>query len=203
MVRRTRRLEADVFDPFHQLGNTTRKTPALLRKIITESLDQDAFGVVQCRAPTEFLARCVVVDQKPGSNNKFSAERVLLSPAYRNIALVDRTGDAKLAAREVIASRFMFGGASNYAVDLVLVNEFVEREFREALSRELAEGENTVIHTGDQPQARGPMNPMVGTEAGLIDRQVKSGAVEFIQGDSSKGILQVHDRYEYIPRKKT
>lgn len=167
----------------------------MLRQVITESLDQDAFGVVSSRAPTEFLTRCVVVDQKPGSNNNLSAERVLLSPEYRNIALVDRTGDTKLAAQEIVASRLMFGGASSYAVDLVLVNEFVEGEFREALSRELAEVRSTILLAEEQPQVRRHMSLVDDTDAALFNRQVKSGAVKFVRGDSSEGVLQVHDRH--------
>lgn len=192
-------IEADFSYTFHQLENTVQRTPSLLRQIITESLDQDAFGVVSSRAPREFLTRCVVVDQKPGSKNNFAAERVLLSPEYRNIALVDRTGDTKLAAREIIASRLMFGGASSYAVDLVLVNEFVEGEFREALSRELAEVKSTRLLAEDQPQLKRHMNLGDDTEAALFNRQVKSGAVKFVRGDSSEGILQVYDRHVSAP----
>lgn len=187
-------IEADFFYPFYQLENTVQRTPALLRQVITESLDQDAFGVVSSRAPSEFLARCVVVDQKPGSNNNLSAERVLLSPEYRNIALVDRTGDAKLAAREIIASRLMFGGASSYAVDLVLVNEFVEGDFREALSRELEEFGSKKLLAEDHSRVRKQMNLVDDTEAALFNQQVRSGVVKFVRGDSSEGILQVYDR---------
>lgn len=187
-------IEANFFYPFYQLENTVQRTPALLRQIITESLDQDAFGVVSSRAPSEFLTRCVVVDQKPGSNNDLSAERVLQSPEYRNIALVDRTGDAKLAAREIIASRLMFGGASSYAVDLVLVNEFVEGEFREALSREWEEFRSKKLLAEDHPQKRRHMNLVDDAEAILFNQQARSGAVKFVRGDSSEGVLQVYDR---------
>jgi len=49
---------------------------------------------------------------------------------------VDRTADVKLAARELVAARFAFGGSSPYAPDLVLVNEFVKREFLQAVVEE-------------------------------------------------------------------
>ena len=42
----------------------------------------------------------------------------------------------KLAARELVAARFAFGGSSPYAPDLVLVNEFVKGEFLSAVVEE-------------------------------------------------------------------
>jgi acyl-CoA reductase-like NAD-dependent aldehyde dehydrogenase len=182
---------------FFQLETTLQRTPALLAKVITQSLDQEAFGVVSSRAPPEFLAQCVIVDQKPGCKKNFPAQRVLLSPAYRNIALVDRTSDTRLAAQEIAASRLMFGGASSYAVDLVLVNEFIEAEFREALSRVLAEARLTESLTNNQTQMRGRIDLVVDGEDSLCDKQVKRGEATFIRGDSSHGVLQVLDRQEY------
>lgn len=42
----------------------------------------------------------------------------------------------KLAARELVAARFAFGGSSPYAPDLVFVNEFVKAEFLQAAGEE-------------------------------------------------------------------
>lgn len=50
--------------------------------------------------------------------------------------MIDRTADVKLAARELVAARFAFGGSSPYAPDLVLVNEFVKQEFLQAVREE-------------------------------------------------------------------
>ncbi|KAL1846992.1 hypothetical protein Daus18300_014069 [Diaporthe australafricana] len=178
-----------------ELENTTQKTPVLLRRIILESLDRDAFGVVSSRAPTKILAQCVVIDQKPMSHNNISAQRVISTPEYRSVAVVDRTGDTNLAAKEIVASRLIFGGSSSYAVDLVLVNEFVAKGFQEAVSREMAkpgwEGQRT---TGQLCESRRP-NIVESTEAALFDEQVKSGKVTFVEGDSSKGAVQILDRH--------
>lgn len=153
--------------------------------------------MVSSRAPAEFLARCVIVDQQPRSKNNLSAQRVLLSPEYRNIALVDRTGDTKLAAQEIVASRLMLGGASSYAVDLVIVNEFVEGEFQEALSRELEVIGSRNMSTQDHLQVRRRMGLVDDAEDTAFDRQVTSSEVTFIRGDSSEGVLQVRDRQEH------
>jgi aldehyde dehydrogenase (NAD+) len=166
----------------------------LLEKIITQSLDNDAFGVVSSRAPLEFLAQCVIVDQKPGRKNTFPAQRVLVSPAHRSIAVVDRTGDTRMAAQEIVASRLMFGGASSYAVDLVLVNEFVEDKFREELGQALVNIALTEPLLHDQTE-RNRRTDLVGEGRDpLRESQVKNGEATFIRGDSSQGILKVLNR---------
>lgn len=53
---------------------------------------------------------------------------------------MDRTADVKLAAKELVAARFAFGGTSPYAPDLVLVNEFVKQAFLQAVADECREG---------------------------------------------------------------
>lgn len=51
------------------------------------------------------------------------------------MAIVDRSADIEAAAQAITTARFSFGGYSPYAPDLVLVNEFVKKEFFEACSR--------------------------------------------------------------------
>ena len=53
----------------------------------------------------------------------------LMSPERKVVAIVDRTADLSSAAENLISARFAFGGTSPYAPDLVLVNEFVEKDF--------------------------------------------------------------------------
>lgn len=55
----------------------------------------------------------------------------LVSPQNKVIAIVDRTADLVAAAEHLVTARFAFGGSSPYAPDLVLVNEFVKKEFLE------------------------------------------------------------------------
>jgi len=55
----------------------------------------------------------------------------LISPAGKTIAVVDRTADLATAAEQLVAARFAFRGTSPYAPDLVLVNEFIKKDFLE------------------------------------------------------------------------
>lgn len=52
------------------------------------------------------------------------------------ISVVDRTADVEIAARELVAARFSFGGRSPYAPDVVLVNEFRKKDFLQAVVSE-------------------------------------------------------------------
>lgn len=47
------------------------------------------------------------------------------------IAIVDRTADVAAAAEQIITARFAFGGTSPYAPDVVLVNEYIKKDFLE------------------------------------------------------------------------
>lgn len=64
------------------------------------------------------------------------ANQLFASSHQRTIAVVDRTADVKLAARELVFARFSFGGTSPYGPDIVLVNEFVKQSFVEAVVSE-------------------------------------------------------------------
>ncbi|KAF3384695.1 hypothetical protein F1880_002082 [Penicillium rolfsii] len=121
-----------------QIPITAQKSAQLVRQAITESLDKEVFAVVSERAPSDFLAKCLVVDQlgRLDASENFRG-RVVSVPTARAIALVDRTAEVKLAAREVVASRLAFGGKSHCAVDQVFVNEFVADEFLDAVTDEL------------------------------------------------------------------
>lgn len=83
----------------------------------------------------EVLRGAVVVDQG-GEGGRCPARRELVSAARtRAVAVVDRTADVEAAARAIVRARFGFAGRSPYAPDLVLVNEYVKKDFFEACTR--------------------------------------------------------------------
>lgn len=51
------------------------------------------------------------------------------------IAIVDRTANLEEAAEALLTARFSFNGTSPYAPDVVLVNEFVKKDFLNAVIR--------------------------------------------------------------------
>ncbi|KAI8938471.1 hypothetical protein NX059_004363 [Plenodomus lindquistii] len=179
-----------------ELEQTTQKTPALLRTILHESLDRDAFTVVYSRAPPEYLAQCVVVDQDNKLDSLSSAaQRVLSSPVARNVAIVDRTSQVELAAQEIVASRMLFGGASLASVDLVLVNEFVLDKFKNAVVQSLQKVQEEQKATSastkrSKSSLRGPSTD--------IDRLVDGEKVRWVHGNSELGLVEVLDRTSRI-----
>lgn len=83
----------------------------------------------------EVLRGAVVVDQG-GEGGRGPARRELVSAARtRVVAVVDRTADVEAAARAIVRARFGLAGRSPYAPDLVLVNEYVKKDFFEACTR--------------------------------------------------------------------
>jgi hypothetical protein len=115
-----------------------QQTATLIRQAITQSLDSNYYGVVSKRAPANFLEKCLVVDQLHQLTPSDAKNGHLVSsPGSRAVAILDRTGDISLAAKEVVASRLSFGGKSHYAVDQIFVNEFVADRFIEAVVAEL------------------------------------------------------------------
>jgi aldehyde dehydrogenase (NAD+) len=79
------------------------------------------------------LALCLQVIQETHVESPISSQ--LVSPKSKVIAIVDRTADLASAAEQLVAARFAFGGTSPYAPDMVLVNEFIKKEFSEHVLR--------------------------------------------------------------------
>ena len=97
--------------------------------MISESLDQLAFGTTSTRPKNDFLQKCLVIDQQ----NCFSpanANRLIRSQATLGaVAVVDRTGDLAAAAKAIATSTVLFAGQGPYAPTCIFVNEFSEKEF--------------------------------------------------------------------------
>ncbi|KAK4612274.1 4,4'-diaponeurosporen-aldehyde dehydrogenase [Fulvia fulva] len=120
------------------LENNLRAVPSLLRKLLTSALDADVFAVAASPVKDVLIldhAICVLqngVEQVPRQNQ-------LTHRSSRSVvAVVDRTADLRLAAHDLVAARFSFGGRSPYAPDCVLVNEFAKKDFLEAVASECA-----------------------------------------------------------------
>lgn len=77
----------------------------------------------------EALSTCLQVLQETQVRQPTYAQ--LVSLQSKAIAIVDRTADLAATAEHLVAARFAFGGSSPYAPDLILVNEFVKKDFLE------------------------------------------------------------------------
>jgi aldehyde dehydrogenase (NAD+) len=106
-----------------------RAFPSLLRKLLIEALESDTFTVVSSDPSSQSSSACVQVFQEEYVGHPTHSQ--LVSPRSKVIAIVDRTADLALAAKQLVTARFAFGGTSPYAPDVVLVNEFIKTEFLE------------------------------------------------------------------------
>jgi acyl-CoA reductase-like NAD-dependent aldehyde dehydrogenase len=110
---------------------------ALLRKLLSGSLDADTFTIVESRpdGDADFLNRCVHVSGNERDQSS-SLTKILSPTAARTVAVVDRSADVAAAAKALVMARFCFRGRSPYAPDMVLVNEFRIDDFRNAVVQE-------------------------------------------------------------------
>jgi hypothetical protein len=96
-----------------------------------KALDQDTFGIISSPIASLDLPSHVLLDQRSTSTVSRTNE-ILSSTTSRVIAIVDRTADIDAAAKAIVTASFSFQGTSPYAPDLVIVNEWVKKEFFDA-----------------------------------------------------------------------
>lgn len=111
-----------------QLPNTPSQVSGVLRNMLVETLDADVFSISDDRPSEEFLSRCYVIDQTQVVYKAAASADDETLPADV-VAIVDRTANAKEAASAIGMARLSFGGNAAYAPDIVLVDEFVAKDF--------------------------------------------------------------------------
>lgn len=120
-------------------------------------------------------------------------QKLLTSPAHRNIALVDRTGDIELAAKEIASSRTVFGGSSRHAVDLVLVNEFVADKFVTAAAQHLRTAQET-INAANGVVSEQRKSSAKKEEGKVLEDEVRSGKAKWLNGNATSGLIEITNR---------
>lgn len=107
-----------------------------MKDLLLKALDQDTFAISTRRVKIPDIESFYLVDQTQSSSSLICKSNEIISNLHtRTIAIVDRTANIEAAAKAIVAARFNFQGTSPYAPDLVIVNDFVEKEFFEATTR--------------------------------------------------------------------
>lgn len=152
-------------------------------------LDGNVFWISDERVTDkEVLEKAVLVDQT-GDGGPVSLTRHLVSSSRaRVVAVVDRSADVEAAAKAITTARFSFGGASPYAPDLVLVNEFVKAPFYEACSRYATRAFAGSVSSGE---ARG--EDVVGKA--IREAETRKEVVGF--GSQGFKLVDILDRYAF------
>ncbi|KAK1984356.1 Aldehyde/histidinol dehydrogenase [Colletotrichum cereale] len=136
-----------------ELEDSLSQLDTVLRDVLPRALNQNAFCITKTITDAYLLEQAILVDQTNKSPLPAArANNIVSANAARAVAIVDRTADVEAAAKAITAARFSFGGQSPYAPDLVLVNEFVKKDFFEACSKHATLAfarETTVRRTSD------------------------------------------------------
>jgi hypothetical protein len=109
------------------LENSLRSLDAFFRNDF-RVYDGDAFAITTSKImDAAFLDKCLVVDQMTPQTAALHALQHYQD--WVAVAVVDRTANLSQAAGAIIRSKTAFGGTSPFAVDVILVNEWIRTEF--------------------------------------------------------------------------
>ncbi|CAO2657354.1 Nn.00g034800.m01.CDS01 [Neocucurbitaria sp. VM-36] len=175
-----------------KIENDLRALPFLLRKLLLETLELNTFAVISSNPSPESLSTCLQVLQGTSSNEATYSQ--LISPERKTIAVVDRTADLALAAEQLVTARFAFGGTSPYAPDIVLVNEFIKRDFLDHVLKQsirFLTGSNSIPN--GSPTTRESKKSSRGAEALQALSDTKNWKLNVVTQGDNGAIVELSD----------
>ena len=135
--------------------------------MMSESLDQLAFGTTSTRPKDDFLQKCLVIDQQnclsPANANRLVRSQVTLGA----VAVVDRTADLAAAAKVIATSTLLFAGRGPYPPTCILVNEFLEKEFSRLFVQYASDASKTSQSVLENGHAQTSAHKQKGVNGGL------------------------------------
>lgn len=171
-----------------QTEQSLLRTPRLVLDLIAQALDHDIFEATTTNstvADADLDHPHIRVLQN-GTDSAHLTHHLVSEPESRVIAVVERDADLDGAAQELVRARFSLRGRSPYAPDLVLVNEWVKREFLEAVVRHSVrfaseEGKKVPVRATDPDES---ISKLVKTEK----------RVNVLSWSSAGAVVDVEDR---------
>ncbi|KAI5460927.1 Aldehyde/histidinol dehydrogenase [Mariannaea sp. PMI_226] len=164
-----------------QAERTLLQSPQLILSLMQQALDKDIFTVTYEPVTDEAL-RCR------------SARLVQESPERRRvIATVERDANVQEAAKALVAARFCLCGKSQYAPDLVLVNEWIKKDFLKAVIQEFTLLSPAVGGVGQNRNA---------SRSATLDILTKNGHVDVISCSGNMAIVDINDRQSSMLRQR-
>lgn len=116
-----------------QLPQSTAQVSDVLKKTLEDAVDTDILEFAEFTAIESDVPEGSYHILQDDSDSGSSVDKLSAPSKARVIAVVDRSADIQNAAKAIAAARLSFSGSSPYAPDAVLVNEFVKKEFLNAL----------------------------------------------------------------------
>jgi acyl-CoA reductase-like NAD-dependent aldehyde dehydrogenase len=162
------------------------RTPRLVLDLIAQALDHDIFETTTNNPITDAdLDHPHIRVLQNGTDSAHLTHHLVSDPESRVVAVVERDADLDSAAQELVRARFALRGRSSYAPDLVLVNEWVKREFLEAVVR----------HSVRFASEDGKKAPARAASGGSLTELVKTEkGVNVLSWSSAGAVVDVEDR---------
>jgi hypothetical protein len=101
----------------------------MIRKLLAGA-SKDTLAICTSRPALGVLAEFQIVQQNEEESLPRTPDSVVSLASAKCIAFVDRDADIRVAARSIFQARFMFGGKSSYAPDIVFVHEAAVKLFQ-------------------------------------------------------------------------
>src|SRR2546423_9862047 len=179
---------------------TLSELAALLRKLLTQTLDSDTFAVVETRPDDQdpLWQHCIQVHEVL-SDETPSFGRLISPSQSRVVCVIDRSADIEQAARATVRARFGFKGRSPYAPDVVLVNEFRQKQFCNAVVQEVTK------HFAEQidSNSNGSISKRERKESsGLLKEIRDEDAATVLVSGATGGVVHLKERTSPLLRRK-
>jgi acyl-CoA reductase-like NAD-dependent aldehyde dehydrogenase len=168
-----------------QAEQSLLRTPRLVLDLIAKALDDDIFGTTTNPVDESDLDHPHIRVLQNGSESAHLSHHLVSDTEARVVAVVERDADLDFAARELVRSRFALRGRSSYAADVVLVNEWVKKQFLEAVVR------HTVRFVSDGGK-KSPPRTAPGQSLSALVKTEKG--VNVLSWSSAGAVVEVEDR---------
>lgn len=182
-----------------------RQTPGLLKRLLTEALDGDTFSITSRSVDEAELGfRCLYVRQS-GSTELVKTNELVSPSEARVVAVVERDANIEEAAKALVTARSSFRGRSPYAPDVVLVNEWVKKEFLNAAvqhSIQYLTEEDGWAHENGHVLGNAPIREKPDSILELLEQVRKEGGARIVTSGSNGAILDVDRRSSFLLRQK-
>lgn len=167
--------------------------------MLPAALSSDTFAIVSSTiTDKELLRKALIVDQNGSEGRPPRTNDLTSLPHSLVVAVVDRTANIPLAAKELVNARFTFGGTSAYGPDVVLVNEFVKKDFLQAVVRECVNlGSGVKV---DDTTAKSNRSSGVSEKLKLLQKTHTD--VRVVVQESSYAVIDLPTRLTQLPEAK-
>ncbi|KAH8679519.1 Aldehyde/histidinol dehydrogenase [Tricladium varicosporioides] len=177
-----------------ELDGASSYVDKILSRILSQTLPSDVFAVSFSKLSEDVLSWAdVLVDQLECHPQTSS---LTLSPPKQNlvVAIVDRTGDLKLAAKLLLQARSQPHQFSSYSPDLVIVNEYLCTDFVDTCRKYMS------LQASSKPQVFTTERQAFEE---LLSREEKGGKVKVHRsGSEDITIIEVLDKSSAVAQQK-